>query len=121
MTVASLVVSGPSAVGSAAVSGRNIYAEGNRWIGRFTITIKDLYETGGGSLNFDPRTLGFPTPVAQVFFSTRPLIANVALLRYTAFYDYVNKKIIIFDQTDHDEPNTDDLTGLVLDAVVIGE
>lgn len=121
MTVASLTVASPAPTGGQPTVGRNIFVEGNRYIGLFTVTIKDLYETGGGSLNFDPQKYGFPGRPVLVQFSYHLTIANVALMRYVPNYDFVNKKIIIFDQTDHDEPNTDDLTGLVLDVRVVGE
>ncbi len=121
MTVASLTVTSQAGTGSSPADSRGIYIAGNRYVGKFTVTIKDLYEAGGGSLNFDPQKFGFPAPVAAVEFTYHLLIANVALMRYVPFYDFVNKKICIFDQTDHDEPNTDDLTGLVLDVTVYGE
>src|SRR5665213_1559408 len=112
MTVASLTVTAPAASGSSPASGRNIYGEGNRTVARFRVTIKDSYETGGGALNFDPKTFGFPTAPAEVWFTPHLLVASIGLARYTPVYDFVNKKILIFDQVDGDEPSTDDLTGL---------
>ena len=119
MTVASLTVASPSPSGGAATVGRNIYAEGNRIVGKFRVTLKDLYGTGG--VAFDPATNGFPRPVAEVVFSPHLAVANIALLRYTPSYDFVNKTITLFDQTDHDEPNGDDITGLVLDVTVYSD
>lgn len=121
MTVASLTVTSTKAHGGNPATGRNIYVEGNRYVGRFRLTLKDLYETGGGSLAFDPQTYGFPGSPAEVRFTHHLTVANVLLRRYDATYDYVNKKILLFDTVDGDEPNTDDVTGLAFDVLVVGE
>jgi hypothetical protein len=121
MTVASLTVSSLAAQGSSPAAGRGIYVEGNRYVGRFRVTIVDLYETGGGALVFKPETYGFPAPVASVSFTPHLTVANVLLAKYQGVYDFVNKKILIVDVTDGTEPNTDDLTGLVLDVTVVSE
>ncbi len=119
MTAASTSTTSPSA-GSVVTVGRNIYAEGNRTVARFQVTIKDLYATGG--VAWDPRKSGVNFPIASVSFTPHILVANVGLLRYSAAaYDFVNKAILIFDSTDGDEPNGDDLTGLVFDVEVVSE
>lgn len=120
MTAATVAITSPAAKGSSPAAARSIYAEGNRIIGRFVVTVKDLYATGGVACDFQALT-GFPVPIAQVVFSPHILIANVALFRYTPSWDFVNKKLVLFDQTDHDEPDTDDVTGLVYDVILVSE
>lgn len=118
MTAASASATSPSS-GSVVTVGRNIYDEGNRTVARFQVTLKDLYATGG--VAFDFATVGVTFPIAEVRFSPHVLLANVLLTRYFPSYDFVNKKIMLFDTVDGDEPNTDDITGLIFDVEVVSE
>lgn len=115
-------VSAPAPVGGKPASGRNIFDVGNRKVGKFRLTAHagtTTYATGG--IAFDPRANGFDAPVAEVSIVADRLIASVANYRYQYGYDYVNKKIVVFDQTDHDEPNGDDLSADVLTVTVTSE
>lgn len=119
MTAASITLASPSAQGGAIATGRNIYAVGNRMVGKFRLTFADLYATGGTAVDFAAQ--GFTYPIAEVAFTPHVTVANVLLTRYFPSYDFVNKKVMIFDTVDGDEPNTDDLTGLVFDVTVTSE
>lgn len=119
MTVTATTTS-PAATGSNPATGRNIYNVGNRIVGRFHVSLSSTYVTGG--IPWDPQTYGFPYRPAEVRFATHVLVASVLVgSRYLPGYDFVNKKITVFDVTDGDEPNGDDLTGVAWDIEVISE
>ena len=110
----------PAAQGSSPAAGRSIYVEGNRYKGRFNVSLSGTYVTGGFA--WDPGALvGWTFPLAEVRFQTHVTLANVLLQRYQATYDFVNKKILVFDSTDNDEPNGDTLTGLTFDVELVSE
>lgn len=118
MTITATTTS-PANKGGNPATGRNIYPEGNRTIGRFNVSLSGTYVTGGFA--WDPATFGFPYLPAEVRFQTHLAVANVLLQRYQGTYDFVNKAILIYDSVDNDEPNGDSLTGLIFDVEVVSE
>lgn len=109
--------------GQSAGLNRAIDTVGTKRVAHFKITAAagtTTYATGGFA--FDPRKYGFDKPVARVIVVTEPdLVANVAVLRYRGSYDYVNKAILVFDTTDADEPNGDDISHVVFNVEVWSE
>lgn len=119
MTVTATTTS-PAAVGSSPTAGRSIYVEGNRYVGRFKVAASSTYVTGGFA--WDPGALvGWTFPLAEVWFTPHITAANIALLRMTATYDFVNKKIMLIDQNTAAEPNAVDISGLAFDVVLVSE
>jgi len=119
MTTTKITVASPAAAGSNPAVGRNIYVEGNRYVGRFQITLPSQW-TGAG-VAFDPKTFGFPSPVVSVNFKARDVLSQQGRARYTVGYDYTNKKICVWDGTDSDTADGDDLSTLTFDVTVVGE
>jgi hypothetical protein len=115
-----VVTTSPAAQGSSPAVGRSIYVEGNRYKGRFNIALTGTYVTGG--IAWDPGALtGWTFPLAEARFQTHVTVANILLQRYQATFDFVNKKVLIYDSVDNDEPNGDTLTGLAFDVELVSE
>lgn len=120
MTTAPTIAS-PSAQGSNPATGRNIYVEGNRYVARFRVTLATSHVGAGTSDAFDPATYGFPYKPAEVAlrWHDAPSVANN--YRYVPSYDYVNKRICLWDSVDNDNGDGDTLTSPVLDVIVYSE
>lgn len=105
---------------STKTTGRNREVWGTREIGLFQIVLTSSAPAGG--FTFDPKTYGFQSVVGAVFIERKRLVANVANARYAFMYDYVNKKIVPLDATDSfDDASGDDLSGITLNVMVVGE
>ena len=107
--------------GSVTTSGRS----GDRWggheVGLYKVTLTGTSAPAGG-FSWDPKSFGFQTVPGAVFFTKHILVGSNATMRYQFFYDFVNKKIVPADSTDSfDDANTDDLSLVILDVLVIGE
>jgi hypothetical protein len=118
MTAASVTITSPAASGSSPASGRNVFAVGNRMVGKFKVAINDSYATGGVAADF--RTY-FPYPIAEVIFTPHVLVANVLLTKYAPGYDFVNRKITLVNADGAAEANGTDVTGLVYDVTLWSE
>ena len=110
----------PVATGGKPATGRNIYIEGNRYVGRFQVVLTGTW-VAASPVAWDPAAQGFPYLPAEVKFEKHLTIANIALARYNAVYDYVNKEIQLFDTTDGDTADGDTVTGVTFDVVVYSE
>jgi hypothetical protein len=93
------------------------------------VTFDSSYPTGGES--FDPKELVGFTPAA-VFLSPRYASGATGSGGYVFQYDYTNKKILVFEQTDPaaaggadvalvEVDNTQDLSATVLDVLCFSD
>ena len=112
-------IASPAAAGSNPATGRNIYVEGNRYVARFKVTLATTHAGAGDA--FDPQTYGFPYTPAEVKLQWHDSASVANNYRYIPSYDFTNKKICLWDNTDNDNGDGDTLTSPVLDVIVYSE
>jgi hypothetical protein len=119
MTTTALTVESPYGTSGKPGTGRNIFVVGNHYEGRWQITLPSQW-TGAG-VAFDPATYGFPGVVTEVRIRARDVLSQQQRVRYSVAYDYTNKKLCVWDSTDSDTADGDDLSSLVINVTAIGE
>jgi hypothetical protein len=117
MTTDTITVHGVDA--GTRTSGRSEDVWGARRVGLYNVTFSSSFPGTAGGATFDPRKYGFDRPVGAVFIS-QPLNA-VSTGRYQFTYDKVNAKIQVWDTTDDDVADGDDLSTVSVDVLVISE
>lgn len=101
--------------------GRSDDVWGRRRIGEFKVALDTSYPTGGYA--WDPKASGFVGTVERVIIQARYNGTGATATQTRRFeYDYANKKIVaLVTSTGVEVANAADVSGCVLDIVVIGD
>lgn len=102
--------------------GRSDDEWGRRRIGQFRVALDTAYVSPGGYA-WDPKQFGYPGVVEKVIIQPRYNGTGATATQTRRFeYDYTNKKIVaLVTSTGVEVANAVDVSGCVLDIVVIGD